>query len=344
MAQVIKLKRSAVAGKTPQTSSLQLGELAVNTTDGKIYLHRSSSSDDSIQSVLTTDATITGSLKLSGSQHISGSTNIMDDLSYGGRLTASLGSTSSFDRFTSVGTSSIGFLIASGSNLLNLTQAQTGSFASGSDVQQILDESGSYLVDADTGSLGKVTLVSDITGSITSTGSFGKIFGDGSDLENVADPTAISGSFQGGGSNLISGSIISTGSFGNVEANGDLFVWGNNSSGQLGLGDTTNRGELFSHMGDNLPYVNLGNHGRVKDISAGGSHVGVILESGNVICWGRNDKGQLGQGTTADVGKTNTNEIANFGLDVSLKNLGIKLLRVKVGDKNILNAGPKIPK
>ena len=63
MAQVIKLKRSAVAGKTPQTSSLQLGELAVNTTDGKIYLHRSSSSDDSIQSVLTTDATITGSLK-----------------------------------------------------------------------------------------------------------------------------------------------------------------------------------------------------------------------------------------------------------------------------------------
>ncbi len=32
-----------------------------------------------------------------------------------------------------------------------------------------------------------------------------------------------------------------------------------------------------------------------------------------------------------------TNEIANFGLDVSLKNLGIKLLRVKVGDKNILN-------
>ena len=37
MAQVIKLKRSAVSGKTPQTSSLQLGELAVNTTDGKIY-------------------------------------------------------------------------------------------------------------------------------------------------------------------------------------------------------------------------------------------------------------------------------------------------------------------
>src|SRR6056300_302774 len=32
-----------------------------------------------------------------------------------------------------------------------------------------------------------------------------------------------------------------------------------------------------------------------------------------------------------------TNEIANFGLDISLKNIGLKLKRVKVGDKNILN-------
>ena len=70
MAQVIKLKRSAVVGKTPQTSSLELGELGINTTDGKIYFHRSSSSDDTVQTVFTTDSTITGSLKLSGSQHI----------------------------------------------------------------------------------------------------------------------------------------------------------------------------------------------------------------------------------------------------------------------------------
>ena len=82
-------------------------------------------------------------------------------------MSTSLGSTSSFDRFTSVGTSSIGFLMLQGSNLTNLTEHSTGSFASGSDVQQILDESASYLVD-DTGSLGKATLVSDI-GSITST-------------------------------------------------------------------------------------------------------------------------------------------------------------------------------
>ena len=243
MAQVIKLKRSAVTGKTPQTSSLQLGELAVNTTDGKIYLHRSSSSDDSIQSVLTTDATITGSLKLSGSQHISGSTNVMDDINYGGSLSSSLGSTSSFDRFTSVGTSSIGFLIASGSNLTNLTEAQTGSFASSSDVQQILDESGSYLVDADTGSLGKLTLVSDITGSITSTASFGRVdvaentfilgnLGIGTSTQGnrlqVAGDATIVGALDTLGS--VSGGLSSTGSFGHVEQLGVKLVDSNQTA------------------------------------------------------------------------------------------------------------------
>ena len=34
----IKMKRSAVAGKIPTTAQLDLGELAVNTRDGKIYL------------------------------------------------------------------------------------------------------------------------------------------------------------------------------------------------------------------------------------------------------------------------------------------------------------------
>ena len=37
MAQTIKLKRSAVAGKAPTTSDLDLGELGLNTYDGKLY-------------------------------------------------------------------------------------------------------------------------------------------------------------------------------------------------------------------------------------------------------------------------------------------------------------------
>ena len=37
MANLIKLKRSAVAGKVPTTSDLELGELAYNSFDGKLY-------------------------------------------------------------------------------------------------------------------------------------------------------------------------------------------------------------------------------------------------------------------------------------------------------------------
>jgi hypothetical protein len=40
MAVNVKLKRSAVPGKIPLTSSVELGELALNTYDGYIYLKR----------------------------------------------------------------------------------------------------------------------------------------------------------------------------------------------------------------------------------------------------------------------------------------------------------------
>ena len=38
MAQDIKIKRSSVPGKTPEVSALQLGELATNTYDGKLFI------------------------------------------------------------------------------------------------------------------------------------------------------------------------------------------------------------------------------------------------------------------------------------------------------------------
>lgn len=47
-ANVVKLKRSAVAGRVPVTSDLALGELALNTYDGRIYLKKSVSAVESI--------------------------------------------------------------------------------------------------------------------------------------------------------------------------------------------------------------------------------------------------------------------------------------------------------
>jgi len=65
MAQTIKLRRSTVGGKTPTTSDLALGELAMNTYDGKIYFEKSGSSV-SVQSVVSTDSQTTGSIELTG--------------------------------------------------------------------------------------------------------------------------------------------------------------------------------------------------------------------------------------------------------------------------------------
>lgn len=39
---VIKIKRSSVPGKIPTTASLPLGELALNTNDGKVYIQQDS--------------------------------------------------------------------------------------------------------------------------------------------------------------------------------------------------------------------------------------------------------------------------------------------------------------
>jgi len=65
MAQTVKLKRSSVAEKVPTTSDLELGELAMNTVDGKVYFEKSGSSV-SVQTVLTTDSQTTGSIELTG--------------------------------------------------------------------------------------------------------------------------------------------------------------------------------------------------------------------------------------------------------------------------------------
>jgi len=43
MAQTVKLKRSNVADAEPSTSDLALGELAMNTRDGKIYMRKTNS-------------------------------------------------------------------------------------------------------------------------------------------------------------------------------------------------------------------------------------------------------------------------------------------------------------
>lgn len=80
-----------------------------------------------------------------------------------------------------------------------------------------------------------------------------------------------------------------------------LKCWGNNSAGQLGLGETaTHRGDEPGSMGGALPAVNLG--GSIARVSAGGSHTCALLQDRALKCWGNNHTGALGLGDSRSRG------------------------------------------
>lgn len=63
MAQNIILKRSSLPGKVPDTGSLNIGEVAINTYDGKLFIKRSGNVD-SIEGIVVTNSITTGSITL----------------------------------------------------------------------------------------------------------------------------------------------------------------------------------------------------------------------------------------------------------------------------------------
>ena len=75
--------------------------------------------------------------------------------------------------------------------------------------------------------------------------------------------------------------------------NGDVSCWGDGSDGQLGNGETSNKGTptLTSSLGTGRTAVAL---------SSGYTHTCAILDNGSVSCWGRGYYGQLGNGGTYD--------------------------------------------
>jgi E3 ubiquitin-protein ligase HERC3 len=78
--------------------------------------------------------------------------------------------------------------------------------------------------------------------------------------------------------------------------------FGINSSGQLGLDDSIDRGESPEQMGTALPFVKLplaANDPRsVVQVAAGDGHTCALLEDAELLCWGNNQFGQLGMGDT----------------------------------------------
>lgn len=76
-----------------------------------------------------------------------------------------------------------------------------------------------------------------------------------------------------------------------VTVSGGVKCWGNNAAGQLGDGTTT------PHW---TPIDVIGLGAEIVAVSAGSAHTCAVTTSGALKCWGINDYGQLGDGTTSN--------------------------------------------
>ena len=77
-----------------------------------------------------------------------------------------------------------------------------------------------------------------------------------------------------------------------ITRDGTLYMWGNNGSGELGDGTTTN---AYTPVRPKLE-----EDVKVKQVALGNQHTVALSEDGQVYTWGRNYGGALGNGTTTD--------------------------------------------
>lgn len=102
--------------------------------------------------------------------------------------------------------------------------------------------------------------------------------------------------------------------------------WGDNRFGQLGLGDSRDRGDNPGEMGDHLSAVDLGSSGKVKQITASQNHNCALFDNGQVKCWGANYYGQLGLGDA----RTRGDDPNEMGDKLPFVNLGRGLKAVQI--------------
>lgn len=190
MAQIVKLRRSSVVGKKPTNAQLELGELSINTSDGKVYFAKSGSLGPSVEELVSTNTVNTGSIYLTGD------------------VTASI--------FT-------GSFRGDGTDLYNIP----ASGVTGLSLYQITSGSVTASVSPDYGFV--VNINSTISGSLNVTGSVsasfftGAFVGDGSQLTNIG----VSGVTGLALNKIYSGSVsASISPDRGLEVNTNLFVSG----------------------------------------------------------------------------------------------------------------------
>ena len=87
---------------------------------------------------------------------------------------------------------------------------------------------------------------------------------------------------------------------------GNVKCWGSNAYGQLGDGTTTDSYSPISSSG-------FTGTSQAIAITAGWTFTCALIEDGSVKCWGRNNLGQLGIGTSGNTPVTTPTQITSFG-------------------------------
>lgn len=141
MANTVKLKRSAVTGRNPTTSDLELGELAINTYDGNLFFKKDSGTA-SIVSVATLTGTQTLTNKTLTSPTINGAT--ANNLTLTGTLTAGGSAGVNGYILTSTGTG-----VQWSPNTAGTLDGLTDVVISSAETDQVLKFNGSIWVNAD---------------------------------------------------------------------------------------------------------------------------------------------------------------------------------------------------
>ena len=103
--------------------------------------------------------------------------------------------------------------------------------------------------------------------------------------------------------------------------NASIKCWGQNTYGELGIGNTTNMGSSSNQMGDTLPAVNLGVGRTATKVFAFGYSTCAVLDNGIGKCWGLNSSGQLGQNDIVNRGTA----AAQMGDTLAAINLGASI-------------------
>ena len=169
MSSIVQLKRSALSGKVPGTGSLNLGELALNTYDGKIFFRRSGSTD-TIQEVVTTNVVNTGSVTITGT---------LTAESIRATLTGSFGSLNVNDTLVvNHGITTISGSLGVTSDLTVLGAVNAKQFNISIISSSVLFESGSSKFGNTSDDIHSFTGSVQVTGSVTAT----SFVGDGSGL------------------------------------------------------------------------------------------------------------------------------------------------------------------